>query len=272
MPGWEVALSRPQKNELFRAIQSAGVPIGEFELSSTVARKARNSKISFSGRQGTPFLTVKDFDHPVAIVHHPASKSAFAIIAVVGDEYESKSFVAAKGLSTNEMLDRWVSQLSAHGVRFSPEILGRATAWAREVGRWMTEEVYTSDLWEELLTAKSLFGEQSGKDFGNAPFDSEEQAKISEQIRQIKAYIRKTHQLSNEQFSRIEARLDEADQASRRIGRKDWLMTFNGAVFSLVLSDLIPPSAAQNILIVAVHGLGHLFGITPPLPPPLLGS
>ena len=35
----------------------------------------------------------------------------------------------------------------------------------------MTEEVYTPDLWEELLTAKSLFGEQSGRDFGNALFD-----------------------------------------------------------------------------------------------------
>ena len=136
----------------------------------------------------------------------------------------------------------------------------------------MTEEVYTPDLWEELLAAKNLFGEQSGKDFGNAPFDGEEQAKISEQIRQIKVYIRKTYQLSNEQFSRIETRLDEADRASRRIGKNDWLMMFNGTLFSLVLSDLIPPSAVQNILIVAVHGLGQLFGITPPLPPPMLGS
>ena len=126
---------------------------------------------------------------------------------------------------------------------------------------------------ETAYSTTCRYETQISNDFGDPVlFDSEEQAKISEQIRQIKAYIRKTHQLSNEQFSHIEERLDEADQASRRIGRKDWLMMFNGAVFSLVLSDLIPPSAAYNILIVAVHGLGHLFGITPPLPPTLPGS
>ena len=65
-------------------------------------------------------------------------------------------------------------------------------------------------------------------------------------------------------MSRIEARLDEAEEASRRIGRKDWLMAFNGAVFSLILTDLLPAQAAEHILVMTLAGLGHLFGIGSP--------
>jgi hypothetical protein len=49
-----------------------------------------------------------------------------------------------------------------------------------------------------------------------------------------------------------------------RMGRKDWLMLFNGALFSLVLTDLIPAEAVQHILLMTLHGLGHLFGIGAP--------
>ena len=46
-------------------------------------------------------------------------------------------------------------------------------------------------------------------------------------------------------------------------------MLFNGALFSLVVTDLIPPQAVQHILLMTFHSLGHLFGFgaPPPLPP-----
>ena len=64
----------------------------------------------------------------------------------------------------------------------------------------------------------------------------------------------------------MDARLGQAEQASRRLGRKDWLMLFNGAVFSLILTDLITPQTAQQVIMLTVHGLGHLFGIGAPPP------
>jgi hypothetical protein len=95
----------------------------------------------------------------------------------------------------------------------------------------------------------------------NTLFNIGEQAEISEQIQQIKAWIKKTYELSGEQWARVKARLDEADQASRRIGRKDWRIMFYGTGSSLILSNLIPPRAAQHILVLTVHGRAHLFGI-----------
>ena len=57
-------------------------------------------------------------------------------------------------------------------------------------------------------------------------------------------------------MARVEERLDAAEDASKRIGRKDWLMAFNGAVFSLFLSDLIPQQAATHMVVMAISGLG----------------
>jgi hypothetical protein len=43
-------------------------------------------------------------------------------------------------------------------------------------------------------------------------------------------------------------------------------MAFNGAVFSLILTDLITPDTAQHVILMALHGIGHLFGIGEPPP------
>jgi hypothetical protein len=126
------------------------------------------------------------------------------------------------------------------------------------------------DLWQELRRAAEALNTADSADSSNAPFTPEEQTQISAGIQGIKDYIRTTYELTAEQFDRVEDRLDAAEEASKRIGRKDWLMAFNGAVFSLFLSDLIPQQAATHMVVMAISGLGHLFGIgsTPPSLPP----
>ena len=79
-------------------------------------------------------------------------------------------------------------------------------------------------------------------------------------MKEIKGYVRKTYSLSAEQFSHVEARLDEAERASRRMGRKDWLLLFSGTVFTLIITDLVTPDVAHHVFVMALHGLGHLFG------------
>jgi len=79
-------------------------------------------------------------------------------------------------------------------------------------------------------------------------------------------YLKKTYSLSNEQISRVEARLDEAEAATRSIGRKDWVLLFCGVMFTVIVTDLLPPEAVQHILAMALHGLDHLLrgGARPP--------
>ena len=59
-------------------------------------------------------------------------------------------------------------------------------------------------------------------------------------------FITNTYELSSDQLSEVNERPDEIAKASGRLGRKDWLMAFSGAVFSLVLSDLISPQASSS--------------------------
>jgi hypothetical protein len=104
----------------------------------------------------------------------------------------------------------------------------------------------------------------------NTPFTASEQAAISAQIEDVKAYIKTTYQLTSEQISRVEAMLDHAKEASSRISGKEWLLLFCGSVSSLVLTDLITPQTAQHIILMSIHALSHLFGFggsAPHLPP-----
>jgi hypothetical protein len=64
----------------------------------------------------------------------------------------------------------------------------------------------------------------------------------------------------------VDARLEHVEEASKRMGRKDWITVLNGAVFSLILADLITPDTAQNVILMALHGIGHLFGVGGPPP------
>jgi hypothetical protein len=126
-------------------------------------------------------------------------------------------------------------------------------------------------LWDQIRQTREFFAYQFGQDFGNDPFTNAELSQISEQLKQIQAYVRDARELSSEQAARVEDQFDQVRQASRRMGRKDWLSLFYGTLFSLILADIITPQLAQNILLFAFHGLSHLFGIGAS-PPPYLPS
>ena len=116
------------------------------------------------------------------------------------------------------------------------DVVPKIQTWARLVREGFEQYTGTPDLWNELDAGRKLLtGEYS-----NTPFTEDEQTEISSQTQQVKEFIKTTYELTAAQIAEVEERLDQAEQASHRMGRKDWLMLFNGAVFSLVLSDLIP--------------------------------
>jgi hypothetical protein len=138
--------------------------------------------------------------------------------------------------------------------------------WAEEVKR----DVDTPDLWAELRREQEILTGARYEAVENKSFTPDEQAEIANQLREIKEYAKKTYSLSSEQMLRLEARLDEAEEATRRIGRKDWLLLFCGVMLTVIVTDLLPPDAVQHILAMALHGLDHLLGgggRPPQLPP-----
>ena len=93
----------------------------------------------------------------------------------------------------------------------------------------------------------------------NNRFTVAEQSAISTQFRMIRESIRQDFKFTAEQLKRVEDRLSEAEEASRRLGRKDWILLFTGAIFSLILADVITPDIAQHMFMGLVHGVAHLF-------------
>jgi hypothetical protein len=138
--------------------------------------------------------------------------------------------------------------------------LERVGSWA-----WRAKHyINTPDLWANLRSARTTLASSRFEALANTVFNRYEQSEIAERLSEIKTYIRETYSLSTAQMSRIEARLDDAEEASRRLGRKDWLLLFGGTILSLIITDLVPPEVVQHIFTATLHALQHLFAGGPP--------
>jgi hypothetical protein len=103
-------------------------------------------------------------------------------------------------------------------------------------------------------------GSTSGQAGDNTPFTPAERAEIANHLRIIRESVRQNYRLSVEQLAAIDKRLEEAEEASKRLGRKDWKSLFYGIVFGLIVNDAIPPDVAQHVFTGVVHGVAHLVG------------
>ena len=140
-----------------------------------------------------------------------------------------------------------------------------------EFGQWLDEvkvELDTPDLWEKLRQGSELLASGQHGDLANTLFTHTEQVQIARQLAEIKQYVHKNYELTAEQTARVEARFDAAEEASRRLGRKDWVLLFGGALLGTLTSALLPAHIVLEILTATAQGIGHLFGGGPPQLPP----
>jgi hypothetical protein len=144
-----------------------------------------------------------------------------------------------------------------------PTTLILVRMWLRNVER----ERSSLDLWAMLDQQRELLAatEATG-DTANTPFSPEEQAQISEQLNEMKQLLVQQHGADPRA---LESRIEELEEASTRIGRREWLLMFLGAIFHWTLTGLIPPEGLRAVLKLAAVGIGHLFGGgVPELPMP----
>lgn len=202
-----------------------------------------------------------------AVIQHSTTESLFGIKKIREGKFWVRYQVGADNGTGEKLFPRaWGPFNSNYKWETVLAEVQKWTGKVEDLAKKLEQYESTPDLWEELNRSKNFFTNQSEQSTENAPFTPAEQADISAQIKQVENYLKATHELTSEQISHIETRLDQAEQASRRLGRKDWLMTFNGVVFSLILTDLITPQTAQHVMMMSIHGLSHLFGIGGPPP------
>ncbi len=101
----------------------------------------------------------------------------------------------------------------------------------------------------------------------NTSFSDDERAKIASQLRVIRDELGGRGELTAVQLGNIDARLDDAEKASRRLGRKDWLLLFVGSLTSAMLADAIAPDTANEILAAALKAQRSLLDSPRPMLP-----
>jgi hypothetical protein len=140
-------------------------------------------------------------------------------------------------------------------------LVPRVRRWLEEVKR----DLETPDLWADLQREAELLGGASNEATENTPFTPDEQKEVAGQLQELAEYVGRTYSLSGQQMQILNAKLDYLVDASRRLGRKDWINAFAGAVLGFILAAALPPESARYIFLTLLRAIGHLYG-SPELP------
>ena len=178
-----------------------------------------------------------------AEINHASSQSRFLIGRRQSDlAYRTKAKIGEETRWKTSSPPKWRN------------VLNLVQRWSQHVAEY--EEI--PDLWTLEVDLNLL--EDPNQSVDNSSFTSRERLEISNQLQEIRNYLTATQSLTEEQFSRIEESLNEAEDASGRIGRKDWALLLIGTILTLILSGLVTPEVAQHVLTTTLQGIGHLFG------------
>jgi hypothetical protein len=230
-----MALTKARRNEMFRAVAAGGLD-------------SADCRLKFSTEDGGWRIA------------HARSRSK--IIMQDAEGYYDEAGRYWGDIPTGEWRSVWHlnwqvanDSLERRRNQSWPGVIAAISYWAGKV----VEYQGAPDLWKMRFDPELM--EEVHQASGNLPFTKPEQAQVATRLRELKEYIGKTYELSAAHMSQVEQRLDEAEKASQRVGRKDWTLMFAGTVFTLLVSGIITPDIAQHMLMVVLHGLGHLFGL-----------
>ena len=133
-------------------------------------------------------------------------------------------------------------------------IIPRISTWLKDVKL----DTDTPDLWAELQRdAELLRGATSDDVTDNTPFTPDEQNQIAARLQELAEQMRRTCSLSAAQTRTFDAKLDYLVNASRRFGRKDWLILCAG----VIVTATIPSEAARGMFMALLRTTGHLYGL-----------
>ena len=131
-------------------------------------------------------------------------------------------------------------------------LMPRVSWWLQEV----KQDLDTPDLWAELKREAQLLGAGSSVVTENTVFTVDEQREIAGHLKKLGEYVSDTHSLSKAQIQALGEKLDYLVDASSRLGRKDWLNAFIGAILGFVFTTAFAPESARTIFTTFLRGIG----------------
>ena len=140
-------------------------------------------------------------------------------------------------------------------------VAGAMGSWEsvlEEVEKWvesLRDEVSEPDLWALAQDDKKLITARIDE-LDNTSFSAEEQARVKLGIAELSTLLKSTGKHSGEQLKFIDSRLKHLEEASGRLGRKDWITLAMGTLANIVVGLALAPEMAKEL----VRTAGSLFG------------
>ena len=207
-------LLRSQQNELHREIQRLRVPASDFKWQEELSQFSREVNVA-------------------VLVHVPTK------FDLVFDKEKNAS--------------SWFAVASPHDEMIGRGYLGRAGDWQSmfEIAKgWLAvvaKEHFEPNLWH-LNDVERALGAPAFDEMDNRKFSEIELSRIESALVELKAFLVATSGHTGEQNSFITLRLTHLEDASKRLGRKDWITLAMGTLTNIIVGVALAPDAARELL------------------------
>jgi hypothetical protein len=125
---------------------------------------------------------------------------------------------------------------------------------------YLLRETEVSDLWDGLEGGNQLLKEATEQSSDNLPFTKTELPQVRECLKEIKAYVVKTKELTETQRRIVDARFDHMEESATRMGRKDWLSLVIGNLLGIAFSLALNGDSTRDLFGFAALVIKRILG------------
>jgi hypothetical protein len=163
---------------------------------------------------------------------------------------------------SGEYIDPRSGSLKSAGVyrnTSADEHAKRVKRWLQDLRSYLDEYSTTPDLWAAVNADQQIILAAS-QDSDNTPFSPDERTQLFSALNEIRAYLAKTATHVTEGMkAHIDSQFAYLQDASERLGRKDWLNAFVGAILGVAIQSALTSNQAQDLLRFAKAMLQPVF-------------
>ncbi len=140
-----------------------------------------------------------------------------------------------------------------------PSCLGYVQMWAKLV----QDELNTPDPWQALAGLATTSDIAVASEVANTEFSHRETDRLANGLEQIRRLLIDAAGRSEQSVAVINSQLNSLLDASKRMGRKDWVNQAIGALMTLSITLALPPETTKQALEILRQTLTGLVHLTP---------
>ena len=198
----EFLVMKSQRNDVLGILQETGLDCTELQWAQTTP------ETGFGGRR----------EDTVSMLRH--EPTGYHFVFDVRNRSGSNWAIYRPGIDTPKAMEacgNW------------KDVLDHVSEWAQSLKR----ELDAPDLWSTLSRSKVLPAAASAEE--NTDFTEEEKARLNTALVEIKQYFSTGQDFSPQQKQYFDAQFEYLHGAIDRLGKKDWLHTAVGVIYSAVI-------------------------------------